>query len=92
VKKEGYSRRLELIRDVNLEARLPEIKAPALFIAAEKDLLVPSLKEAQKMARLIPGASVRVIRGAGHACLMGSRVRLAELLAEWSAAKTARQR
>jgi 3-oxoadipate enol-lactonase len=91
VTKEGYTRRLELIREADLEARLSEIKSPALFIAGEKDLLVPSVKEARRMSARMPNANVKIIKGAGHACLMGSRVRLAEIIAEWVAAESARQ-
>lgn len=79
---EAYARRLQLIEELDLEPRLGEIQAPALFIAGSRDLLIPSVKEAYAMAARMPNARVRVIKGAGHACLMGSRVRLDELLAE----------
>jgi pimeloyl-ACP methyl ester carboxylesterase len=82
VKREGYVRRLQLIANLNVEDRLSEIQAPTLFIAGEKDLLVPSAKEARLMAARMPNAKVRIIKGAGHACLLGNRVRLAEMLAE----------
>lgn len=82
VTREGYARRLRLIANLNVEDRLSEIKAPTIFIAGEKDLLVPSVKEARLMAARMKNAKVRIIKGAGHACLLGNRVRLAELLAE----------
>lgn len=82
VSAEAYARRLQLIAEFNIEDRLSEIQAPALFIAGERDLLIPSVKEAQTMAARIPNATVKIIKGAGHACLMGNRVSLAELLAE----------
>ncbi|HSB09582.1 MAG TPA: alpha/beta hydrolase [Blastocatellia bacterium] len=82
VSAEGYARRLQLIAEFDVENRLSEIQAPTLFIAGDRDLLVPSVKEAQIMCARMPNATVRVIRGAGHACLLGDRVRLAELLAE----------
>jgi pimeloyl-ACP methyl ester carboxylesterase len=77
---EGYARRLELIAQLDIEHRLCEIPAPTLFIAGERDLLIPSVKEARLMAALVPNATVRIIRDAGHACLLGNRVRLADLL------------
>jgi pimeloyl-ACP methyl ester carboxylesterase len=92
VKKEGYARRLRLIAELDIENRLSEIQAPTLFIAGEKDLLLPSADEARRMAGRIPNAQVRIIKGAGHACLMGSRVRLAEIIAEWRAVETAGSR
>lgn len=79
---EAYRRRLQLIEELDIESRLSEIQTPTLFIAGDRDLLIPSVKEAQAMAARMPNARVRVVEGAGHACLMGSRVRLDELLLE----------
>jgi pimeloyl-ACP methyl ester carboxylesterase len=81
VSAEGYARRLDLIAELNIELRLAEIQAPTLFIAGDRDLLIPSAKEARAMASRMPNATVRIIKGAGHACLLGNRVRLDELLA-----------
>ena len=80
VKQAAYARRLRLIAELNLEERLGEIEAPTLFVAGDRDLLIPSVREASAMASRMRNATVRVIRGAGHACLLGSRVSLAELL------------
>ena len=82
VKRDSYAQRLKLIAGFNVEDRLHEIEAPTLFIAGEKDLLIRSVREAKLMARRMPRAIVRVIQGAGHACLMGSRVNLARILKE----------
>jgi len=79
---EGYARRLQLIAELDIEPRLSEIQAPTLFIAGEKDLLIPSVREALWMASRMPNTTVRVIKGAGHACLLGNRVRVSDLLAE----------
>ena len=83
VSSDGYARRLQLIEALDLEARLSEIQAPTLFIAGDRDLLIPSVKEAYAMAARMPNARVKVIKGAGHVCLLGSRVRLDRILAEW---------
>jgi pimeloyl-ACP methyl ester carboxylesterase len=77
---EGYARRLRLIEEFDCEERLCEIKAPTLFIAAEDDRLIPSAREARLMASRIPNAAVRIIPGVGHACLLGDRVRLADII------------
>jgi 3-oxoadipate enol-lactonase len=82
VEGEGYARRLQLIRDLDIEDRLSNIHAPTLFIAAEKDRLIKSVREARRMAARMPRATVRIIKSAGHACLLGNRVRLAEILAD----------
>lgn len=84
VKRAGYLRRLRIIATLNLENRLSEIQSPALFIAGEEDLLIPSAREARSMAARMPNAQVRIIPRAGHACLLGNRVRLAEILTEWT--------
>jgi len=81
VSADAYARRLQLIKDLDLESRLSEIETPTLLIAGEKDLLIASVLEARAMAARMPNARVTVVKGAGHACLMGSRVRLDELLA-----------
>ncbi len=86
VKREGYARRLRLIADLNIEERLSEIQTPTLFIAGDRDWLIPSVQEAQTMASRMPQATVKVIVGAGHACLLGDCVSLAGLLAEWISA------
>jgi pimeloyl-ACP methyl ester carboxylesterase len=83
VRPDGYARRLELIRDLDLWDRLSEITAPTLLIAGSRDLLVPSATEAAAMAARMPNATVRIVPGAGHACLLGDKVSIADLLEEW---------
>jgi len=78
----GYARRLQLIAEFDVESNLSDIKTSALFIAGDRDLLIPSVKEAHAMAARMPNAAVKVIKGAGHACLMSDRVNLAAILAE----------
>ena len=80
VEGEGYVRRLHLIKDFDVVDRLSEIQAPTLFIAAEKDRLIRSVREARRMAERVPRATVIRVKGAGHACLLGNRVHLAEIL------------
>ena len=83
IHREGYLRRLELIEGLDIENRLREIQAPTLFIAGDRDLLIPSAREAHLMTSSIRNATVKIIKGAGHACLLGDRVSLARLLHEW---------
>ncbi|HEY6333581.1 MAG TPA: alpha/beta hydrolase [Blastocatellia bacterium] len=81
----GIRRRLELIEELDLVPRLSEIEAPTLFIAADRDLLLPSVREARLMASRIPNATIKVAQGAGHACLLGDRVSLETILLNWAA-------
>jgi len=85
VNHQGHARRLRLIAELDIENRLSEIQAPTLFIAGTKDYLVKSVREARAMAARAPNAEVKIIDGAGHACLLGNKVILADLLAEWIA-------
>jgi len=86
VKEEGYVQRLRLIEALDIDHRLREITVPVLFVAATNDIVVPSVREARFMNQEIPGSVINVIAGAGHACLMGSKVRLAQLIERWSEA------
>ena len=85
VKREGHARRLRLIAELDIENRLSEIQAPTLFIAGAKDPLINSVREARLMAARLGSADVKIIDGAGHACLLGNKVILADLLDEWIA-------
>jgi pimeloyl-ACP methyl ester carboxylesterase len=85
IEMKSYARRLRLIAEVNLRDRLSEIQAPTLIIAATRDLLVSSVREAKFMQALVPNAELRIIKGAGHACLLGNDVSLRELLGAWVA-------
>jgi pimeloyl-ACP methyl ester carboxylesterase len=76
----AYAHRLRLISGFDIEERLGEIQAPTLFIAGDRDFLVPSAREARRMAERLPNATVKIIAGAGHACLLSNRVCLADLL------------
>jgi pimeloyl-ACP methyl ester carboxylesterase len=82
VSPEAYTQRLRLIAELDLDSRLAMIQVPTLFIAGDRDLLVPSVKEARMMAARMPNATVKIVKGAGHACLLGGLVRLDELLVD----------
>jgi pimeloyl-ACP methyl ester carboxylesterase len=80
VRLEGYRRRLRLIEEFDVEDRLGEIKTPTLLLAGDRDLVVPSVRAARMMSRRMPNATVKVVRGGGHALLLGARLRLADFL------------
>lgn len=64
----GFERLLDNFFTLDITGRLPEIKAPTLVIAAEKDLLKPSELSAL-IARRIPGAQLLTIADAGHVAI-----------------------
>lgn len=80
----GYLQRLRILRDYDVRDRLSEIRAPTLFLASERDHLVPSVDQARYMAARIPGATVRVLEGHGHICLIAPDLELGQILQEWT--------
>ncbi len=48
------------------EKRLPQIRVPTLLISGDRDRLVP-VENSRRLARLIPGARLVELPGAGHA-------------------------
>ncbi|MDP1939897.1 MAG: pimeloyl-ACP methyl ester esterase BioH [Gallionella sp.] len=57
---------LEILRDSDLRAVLPEVAQPALVIAGERDTLTP-LPASHYLAAQMPNARLATIRGAAHA-------------------------
>lgn len=84
--RQGYLSRLLMLREYDVRARLPEIAVPVLFLAADRDHLVPSVAQARLMASLVPRATLRVLEGHGHICLIAPDIDLGALLDEWMAA------
>lgn len=75
----SYRRRLELMKEVDLRPRLPLIQVRTTLLAAGRDKLVPSVKEAHFMAARILHARVREFPDAGHALLFTPGVCLEEI-------------
>jgi pimeloyl-ACP methyl ester carboxylesterase len=81
IRRDGYVNRLRVLREYDVRARLREIRSPTLFLASEQDRLVPSVAQAHYMAARVPGASLQVLEGHGHICLIAPGVDLAALIA-----------
>jgi pimeloyl-ACP methyl ester carboxylesterase len=84
--REGYLSRLRMLREYDVRARLHEIAAPVLFVAADQDHLVPAVEQARLMASRVPDATMKVLAGHGHICLIAPDVDLGLLLDEWQRA------
>jgi pimeloyl-ACP methyl ester carboxylesterase len=82
----GYMNRLKLLRDYDVRHRLHELHRPTLFLAADRDHLVPSVEQARYMADRVPGSLLRVLEGHGHICLIAPDIDLEALLNEWRVA------
>jgi 3-oxoadipate enol-lactonase len=86
----GYTSRLRILHDYDVRTRLRDIRVPTLFLAADRDRLIRSVEQASYMAARVPGASVRVLKEHGHACLIAPGVDLLEILGEWQSGLTSR--
>lgn len=81
--RQGYRSRIGILRQYDLRARLRELETPVLFLAGDRDSLIPSVAQARLMASLAPRSTVKVLEGHGHNCLFAPDVDLAAILDEW---------
>jgi pimeloyl-ACP methyl ester carboxylesterase len=79
----GYMNRLHILTRYDVREKLAELRMPTLFLAADRDHLIPSVPQARLMAARVPGATVRVLEGHGHACFLAHDVDLSRLLRDW---------
>ena len=82
-RREGYVARLRILRRYDVRARLGALRAPTLILASELDHLIPSVREGRAMAERVPGASLRILAGHGHICLIAPNLDLERLLRDW---------
>jgi 3-oxoadipate enol-lactonase len=82
--REGYLNRLGVLMQYDVRDQLNRVRAPTLFLAADRDHLVPSVEQARYMAARVPGASMRVLEGHGHICLLAPDLDIAAILGEWA--------
>ena len=80
----GYRNRLRMLRSFDVRDRLHEIRAPTLLIAAAEDRLVPSVEQARLMAARIPDATLCVLEGHGHECVISPEIDLHAIVTGWS--------
>lgn len=66
----------------DLRAQLPHIACPTLVVCGEADLLTPP-EHSREIARAVPGATLRLLAGAGHLLTMERPAEVAALLADW---------
>lgn len=81
----GYLSRLKMLRDYDVRTRLAELAVPVLYLAGDRDALVPAVEQATLMASLTPRASMRVLAGHGHTCLIAPDLDLGMVLEDWTA-------
>lgn len=86
--REGYRNRLRILTRYDLRAELHRLTVPTLYLAADEDHLIPSVREARYMAARVPRATLRILEGHGHGCFLAPDMDLDHLLHEWSSAHT----
>lgn len=82
-RREGYVARLRILQRYDVRERLGELRVPTLFLASELDHLIPSVREGRAMAERVSGATLRILAGHGHICLIAPNLDLERLLREW---------
>jgi pimeloyl-ACP methyl ester carboxylesterase len=82
--RKGYLSRMRMLRDYDIRPLLPSLAVPALFLAADRDTLVPSIDQARLMSTLAPRGTMRVLEGHGHSCLIAPDMDLAAIIDEWT--------
>src|SRR5919199_4521603 len=79
--KKVVMQRLNLMRQFDIdEMELHHLTQPVLLIASEADLILPSVAEAKRLAKILPNAQVVTIPHKGHACLVEEGVDLLKIL------------
>jgi pimeloyl-ACP methyl ester carboxylesterase len=79
----GYLNRLQILMSYDIRDRLHALHPPTLFLASDQDHLVPSVIQATAMAAHVPNATLRILRGHGHICLIAPDIDLAGIIDAW---------
>jgi pimeloyl-ACP methyl ester carboxylesterase len=82
--RQGYVSRLRMLREYDVREPLRELRIPALFLAADRDHLVPAVEQARLMSSLVPNGTMRVLEGHGHICLLAPDLDLCTIIEDWT--------
>ncbi|BAY23992.1 hypothetical protein NIES2100_37850 [Calothrix sp. NIES-2100] len=75
------NQRLTLMRQFDVDKRkISQTTQPVLIIASKSDRLLPSVEEAQHLAKIFPNHQIKILPDSGHACLLEDDVNLYEIL------------
>ena len=86
--REGYIGRLRILQRYDVRSKLGELSVPTLFLAADQDHLVPSVKQATYMVERVRRGKLRVLEGHGHICLIAPNLDLGHILSDWALGAT----
>jgi 3-oxoadipate enol-lactonase len=83
IDRDSYIRRLQILVDYDIRERLDQIAAPTLFLAGDRDRLLPSVRWGNYMRDRVPQSSLTVLEGYGHVCLIDHDLDLTEYVVPW---------
>lgn len=86
--REGYRNRLRILTRYDIRPALQRLTMPTLFLAADEDHLLPSVREARVMVAEAPHATMRILEGHGHGCFLAPDLDLDQLLHEWASQRS----
>ncbi len=85
--RQGYMGRLRILLEYDIRSHIQDLHVPTLILAADEDRLVPSVAQGEYMAARMPDATLRVLHGHGHVCLIAPNVDLEAIIREWGRVK-----
>jgi pimeloyl-ACP methyl ester carboxylesterase len=81
VRPQSAAWRLALLRQFRLEdLPLDRVCQPVYILASEADRLLPSQREAKRLAHFLPNTRIVHLPGSGHACLLENELDLSAVL------------
>jgi pimeloyl-ACP methyl ester carboxylesterase len=81
VPQETSAWRLSLLKEFTISVtQLQKITQPVLLLASAADHLLPSVPEAQELARHIPDVRLIILPDSGHACLLEEDIKLYDIM------------
>jgi len=81
VRPQSAAWRLALLRQFRLEdLPLDRVRQPVLILASGADRLLPSPREAKRLARFLPNTTIVHLPDSGHACLLEDQLNLSAIL------------
>ncbi len=85
--REGYRNRLRILTRYDIRPALHRLTVPTLYLAADQDHLIPSVREARYMVSRVANGTLRILEGHGHGCFLAPDLNLDRLLHEWHSAR-----
>ena len=79
--KKTAQKRIAMMRDFTIdESQLKQVTQPILLIGSREDLILPSVEEVERLAKIFPQATVVTLPSSGHACLVEPDIDLYQIM------------